>query len=223
MTARTLVLAHRGGALEAPENSMESFVRAIRLGYHGVEIDVRSSRDGVLLVIHDEAVSTAAGGPPRRVAEASALDLAAFPRLDEVLGLPWGDLTLMVEVKPTPRDLELGALVAERVVARGPRNSVLASFSAAVLRAARERAPALALLALVDAETDESSFEGLALFGFGVDWKLVTPARVKGWKAGGRKLWAWTINDLERVAPVLAMGVDGVITDVPGAVLKRFG
>jgi glycerophosphoryl diester phosphodiesterase len=221
LSARPLVLAHRGGALEAPENSVEAFERAIRLGYDGVELDVRCSKDGIPVVVHDEAAPWTPGAPPRPVAEGTAAELSALPRLDLVLGLPWGAMTLMVEVKPSPGEGELAAAVARALVGRGPANSVLASFSAAVLRAARQAAPRLPLLALVEADTDESAFDAATLFGWGVDRALLAPARVAAWKAGGRRLWVWTIDRIDQLAPALAAGADGVITDVPGAVRER--
>lgn len=54
----TLAIAHRGGALEAPQNSMAAFGAAVDMGYEYLELDVRASRDGVLAVYHDPTLDT---------------------------------------------------------------------------------------------------------------------------------------------------------------------
>src|SRR5262245_3399321 len=75
---RPLVFAHRGGALLAPENTMAAFARAHALGVDGFELDVRLSRDGEVMVIHDASVDRTTNGSGRvsamAAAELSALD-----------------------------------------------------------------------------------------------------------------------------------------------------
>ena len=62
-----VAMAHRGGALEAPENSWTSFRRVVSLGYRHIETDVRATRDGVVVVFHDADLHrvTDATGPVR--------------------------------------------------------------------------------------------------------------------------------------------------------------
>src|SRR5438067_2355598 len=57
-----ILIAHRGGSLEAPENTLAAFRHAIELGMRYVELDVQMSRDGELVVIHDETVDRTTGG-----------------------------------------------------------------------------------------------------------------------------------------------------------------
>lgn len=59
---RVLLAAHRGGSLEAPENTMAAFRRAVGLGAEMLELDVRATRDGHLVVMHDETVDRTTGG-----------------------------------------------------------------------------------------------------------------------------------------------------------------
>jgi glycerophosphoryl diester phosphodiesterase len=54
--SQLLIIGHRGAAAVAPENTLASFEAAIRVGADGVEFDVRLSRDGVPVVIHDETL-----------------------------------------------------------------------------------------------------------------------------------------------------------------------
>jgi glycerophosphoryl diester phosphodiesterase len=128
----------------------------------------------------------------------------------------------MVEVKPTSRDRELGPLVARALVGRGLLGqSLMASFSAPVIASAAEAEPKLPIMALLDSETEEASFQGLPLFAFGVDRALLSRERVARWKSGGREVWTWTIKTLPEMQEALAAGVDGLISDIPGEVLKH--
>jgi glycerophosphoryl diester phosphodiesterase len=215
-----IVIAHRGGAGEAPENTVQAFERAIHLGYPGVEFDVRQSMDGVPLVVHDERVRIAPDARPCLVDALDAADLG-LPTLSDVLGLAWGEMVLMVEVKPTRRDRELGALVAAEILRkRRASQAIVASFSAEVLRSVFEAAPELRLMGLLDSETPEQSFAGLPLFAWGVDVALLDANRVRRWKSPSREVWTWTIKNRVHLAKALAAGVDGLISDVPGEVLR---
>ena len=63
--ARPIALAHRGGAAEAPENTMAAFANAVRLGFGFIETDVQATRDGVLLAFHDHELARLTGRPGR--------------------------------------------------------------------------------------------------------------------------------------------------------------
>lgn len=73
--ARPRVLAHRGLALEAPENSLLAFAHAIALGVQHIETDVHVSADGVAIIAHDPDLSRVAGRPTR-VDELTVAELA---------------------------------------------------------------------------------------------------------------------------------------------------
>jgi len=59
---KTLVVAHRGGSLLAPENTLAAFRQALALGVDRIELDVQQSKDGVVLVIHDEKTNRTTNG-----------------------------------------------------------------------------------------------------------------------------------------------------------------
>lgn len=59
---RPLIFAHRGASAYAPENTLEAFALAAKMGADGVELDVRLSRDGELMVIHDEEIVRVSNG-----------------------------------------------------------------------------------------------------------------------------------------------------------------
>src|SRR5688572_661055 len=84
-SGKTLVIAHRGGAKESTENTIEAFQRAGRIGADGIETDLRLTRDGVVVIYHDEIFGRVEGLPKplqtRRVAEMTYAELRASPLL----------------------------------------------------------------------------------------------------------------------------------------------
>ena len=72
-----IILAHRGGSLIAPENSMSAFKKAAELGVHGFEIDIRLTKDEEIIVFHDEYIDRTTDGSGR-VADMSLSELQAF-------------------------------------------------------------------------------------------------------------------------------------------------
>jgi glycerophosphoryl diester phosphodiesterase len=159
--ARPLVVAHRGGALLWPENTIHAFERAADLGADMLEMDLRATADGVLVVLHDETVdrTTDGTGPVRGLPLEALRRLDAghrwspdggrtfplrgagltVPTLGEVLqALPGTPMTL--EIKQ--RDPSLAAALCETVRAHGAADRVLvASFHDAEVRAFRRLCP----------------------------------------------------------------------------------
>jgi glycerophosphoryl diester phosphodiesterase len=111
--------AHRGGASEAPENTLPAFQRAVDLGYRYLETDVHATRDGVLLAFHDrvlDRVTDHTGAIAEltyaEIAEARIHGLDPIPRLSELLA-EFPDVRFNVDVK-SPRAVTLmAATIAE--------------------------------------------------------------------------------------------------------------
>jgi glycerophosphoryl diester phosphodiesterase len=73
-------------------------------------------------------------------------------------------------------------------------------------------------MGVLDTETRPESFDGLPLFAWGVDRALLDPAFVESLRRDGREIWTWTIKTLGHMKAAVALGVDGLITDIPGSV-----
>ncbi|HYL99492.1 MAG TPA: glycerophosphodiester phosphodiesterase [Blastocatellia bacterium] len=71
--SKTLVIAHRGGALEAPENTLSAFLQARRAGADGIETDVRLTRDGKVVLYHDARVGRVEWGEEESIPNLSGL------------------------------------------------------------------------------------------------------------------------------------------------------
>ncbi len=226
------VLAHRGLALEAPENSLLAFAHALALGVTHIETDVHASADGVAVIAHDADLSRVAGRPDRvgglTVAELAALDLGEgqhVPTLAEALdAFPEArfniDLKSADAVEPT-----VDAIRA----ARAEHRVLLTSFSERRRRAALSHLPhvatsasgprfAAALLASVlgGGPLVRAALRGLhavqiPLRAIGLD--TVSPARIRAFHAAGVEVHVWTINETTEMTRLLALGVDGIVTD----------
>src|SRR5688572_19872613 len=88
---RLTVFAHRGGAGLAPENTAAAFAQAVTLGVDGCELDVRLSKDGEVVVIHDATLdrTTDADGPVDALTAAELARIDAGHRFDGATGFPW--------------------------------------------------------------------------------------------------------------------------------------
>lgn len=212
---RPLIIAHRGGALEAAENSMAALRKAAALQVDGIEVDLRATGDGLVVLHHDEDVLLPSG---RRVplasmsAEEFVLAHPEVPTLAAALSVR-GRHVWLLELKPV-RDP--GPLLAGvRMVIRAMRPAaMLASFSAPLLKRAAEEIPGIPLVAVVKSAQDLEDFRGLNLRAVAAakDVALEIPRRIE--------VWAWTARTAEEGLSLAARGVKGIITDVPRATLE---
>ncbi|MCS6931946.1 MAG: glycerophosphodiester phosphodiesterase [Acetobacteraceae bacterium] len=236
------IIAHRGGALLWPENSLTAFRGALALPVDEVECDIHPSSDGVPMVIHDATLdrTTRASGP---VARRSAAELAATPLRDAPgEGVPrLADLAallaatshrLRVEVKadadgrPYPGLLEaaLGVLDAAGLRAR----SVVIAFdgpTAARAAASGGLAGTVWLLSrrvLSRLGPAGVVAEALALGVPEVDCALrdATPALLATVRQAGLRFGVWGADRPAEIARALALGVDALATDDPLSALR---
>lgn len=229
---RPLVIAHRGGAAEGPENTLTAFDRALRGGADGVECDVHQSRDGVLMVHHDPDIAREAGAAPRPLAALTSSEIRAadlswthgdrfagerVPTLDDVIDLV-ADRWLMVEMKRGPDDAALGDAVARALLARAKTEQVVAaSFSVEALEATRARAPRVLRMGVAREDFDIEGQAGLDLWAQGFLRDLVPGPAVDQARARGRQVWTWTVTATDQIPSLMAAGVDALICDVPAA------
>ncbi|MQA29658.1 MAG: glycerophosphodiester phosphodiesterase, partial [Luteitalea sp.] len=140
---RPLAFAHRGGAALAPENTMAAFDNAIALGADGLELDVRLTRDGVVVVHHDRTLARTTGLDGDLAARTSGdVSRAGVPTLASVLRRH-RDVRVIVEMKVNTPDF--ARAVVEVVRGAGAAERVcLGSFGRRALRTARQMEPAIA-------------------------------------------------------------------------------
>ena len=146
--ARILVGAHRGAMCHAPENTLAAFEKAIAMGTHRIEFDVRRCKSRQIVVMHDETVDRTTNGSGR-VAELTLGELSALrasgtepiPTLEDTLSLAKGRVKLLVEIK----EPGLAAEVANLIDAAGmAEDCTISSFVEEELLAIRAVKPGLA-------------------------------------------------------------------------------
>ena len=214
-----VVIAHRGASATFAENTIEAFRGAAEQGADWVELDVRRTADHSLVVHHDALLSDG-----RAIVELAAADLPpSVPTLARALDACAG-MGVNIEIKnnePDP-DADVEQFVAEATVAllaqRGGGDEVLiSSFNPATLVRVREQASHLATALLVVEPAPDvvdvllgAGHQALHPFDWFVDEDLVTRCH-----AAGVKVNVWTVDDTNRMTELLALGIDGLCTNVP--------
>jgi len=234
-TGRPRVIAHRGASKDALENTLAAFALARRQGADAVELDVMRCATGELVVFHDDDLARLGGGTERdRVrympfAELRERDLGGgerIPTLDEVFDVV-GPLAVNVELKSAPswaeraRDDGLAAEVAALLERRrlGP-SMLVSSFDPLLLYRFRRVAPSVQTGLLF--AHDQSlplrrawARRWLRPTAVHPESVLVDAAAVRGWRDAGLQVNVWTVDDPAEVRCLAALGVDGIITNVP--------
>jgi glycerophosphoryl diester phosphodiesterase len=209
----TWVIAHRGASHDERENTLPAFERAIALGADYAELDVQASRDGELVVFHDTTLDrlTPLAGPLRR---RTATELAehGIPTLAQVIELTRGRIGLMVELK-SPHLYRRHDLIARTVTQLGVDDLVVSFQRWALLEARRSR-PDLRLLQHVGFGVSIRGAQAYAS-AVGFDNRRVTPRGLARARALGLATTVFTVNDLDRMRELIALGVDGIFSDRP--------
>lgn len=225
----TAVWAHRGAHGEARANTLDAFRAARQQGADGVELDVRTTADGVLVVHHDAALEDG-----RLLVETRAAELPRWlPTLEAALE-ECRDLVVDIEVKSLPTDAgydpaEPAATGTAELVGRlGMAGAVvISSFSMLALDAAHAAAPDVITgwLTLrgydqLDALNEAAAHGHVALHP---PYREVTAGLVRTAHERGLAVHAWTVDDPDAVRRLAGAGVDAVITNVPAVVLAALG
>lgn len=226
------VLAHRGLAVEAPENTLLAFAKALAAGAEFIETDVHASADGVAIVSHDPDLSRVAGREVKvgqlTAAELRRVDLGdgqVFPTLAEALDA-FPDARLNIDIKSAEA---VGPAVEAIRSANAIGRVLVTSFSEARRRAAVAALPGVAtsaafgtgarffaassarlerwarrMLREVDALQLPERWNGL---------HVVTPRLIRVAHAARVEVHVWTVNDPDDMRRLLDLGVDGIVTD----------
>jgi len=226
-----LLLAHRGGAHEALENSLAAIAHASEAGADGIELDVRLASDGTPVLFHDDDLRRLAGSD-RRVEESGLHELVVHelvrkgrrPRGDRIPTLAQA-LEAAGPLRPVQLELKSSGEVERFVVAvldelerKGLRESVeITSFDSALVREARRRAPWLVCGLVLDAPPPA---EWLDYPIASLSKRLARAGWAERAASAGVRPYVWTENDPSALDRWERLGVPGLITDRP-ALLSR--
>jgi glycerophosphoryl diester phosphodiesterase len=231
------VLGHRGARHAAPENTFAAFDLALGEGADGVELDVRLDGDARVIVLHDATLARVSEGTEPR--EAEALAAALLDRVDvgrgervPLLGdvLAWSrdhGARVNVELKRDvrrPLALLEGVVRAVRRATRSEELVLFSSFHPGFVAALAVGLPRHARAWLVHDRQRVLKraplFHALGADGVHPQHTLVTARSMARFKRSGALVNTWTVNDPNEARRVAELGVDGIVSDSPGDVLK---
>lgn len=245
-------VGHRGAAAVAPENTLPGFRHAVEVGADGVELDVQCSRDGELMVIHDDTVDRTTDGegaveamdrtrlrsldagyaftPDRGRSHPYRGRGVRIPTLEEVAE-GTGDLALIVEVKSA----RAGRVLAEWLREEGARHRdriAVGGFEPEQVRPAAREARwrsayqgellpfvllgKVGLAGLVEAPDADAAMVPEKRWGI----RVVSSGFCRRAHRAGMGVFVWTVNRPDRARRLLDRGVDGLVSDAPGRILR---
>jgi len=228
-----LNIAHRGASGHAPENTLAAFALAGEMGADAIETDLRLTRDGVVVAVHDADLqrTTGANGMVAGMTAAEVRELnaaarwqgsarfpkQAIPTLDQVMQVAREkSLRCYLEIKAT-RDGATEKVVAEALRTAGAARHVVISFDEEVLRRVRQIEPALTIGLLTEKHGASCLDRADAL---GAQQVLpredcVTESLVAAARARGFSVIVWTVDEPARMLALSKTGVAGIITNYP--------
>lgn len=226
------LLAHRGLAVDAPENTLLAFLKALAAGATYLETDVHASKDGVAVLSHDPNLRRTAG----RKLKVSDLTLKELRAIDLGEGQTFSTLAELLDAFPEARfnidikSLDAAKPAAEAILkARATGRVLITSFNRKRRHAAVRLMPGVAsspspgeiMIAVLGAKLRISV---LVRFAFrhvtavqvpvrGAGIRIATRGVIKRFHAAGLEVHIWTINDVATMKRLLDLGVDGLFTD----------
>jgi len=211
----TLAIAHRGDPIGAVENTLDAVVAAVGLGADAIEVDVRLTRDGTVVLHHDTDLQRLWKHPAAiaRTAFAELRRLAPrVPTLDEALDAVRDTGTPLV-LDVADADVALAAYaVAERA---GALDRLWFCGDAVALAAVRARDESIALMLTWEKVRGpgERTLEATRPTFFNPFHRLVSRGSVRAWHEHGVKVCAWTVDDPGRLARLTEWGIDAIISN----------
>jgi glycerophosphoryl diester phosphodiesterase len=242
------IVAHRGASHDAPENTLAS----VNLGWDqqadGVEIDIRLSKDGQIVLMHDEGTKRTAARDQKIVDqtldELRQLDAGTWkdpkwageriPVLSEVLTTIPDGKRLFIEIKCGPEIVE-PLRMALKEAGRPAEQTAVIGFSIEVVEAVKRAMPELQVYWLASIKQDKETgrwgppvsellvkAQAAGVDGLDVSGApVLTKADVELVHGAGLKFLVWTVNDVEVVRRLVEIGVDGITTDRPEWLRER--
>ena len=236
-----LVTAHRGFSGDAPENTLAAFKKAMEVGSDMIELDVRFSKDGQIVVMHDDTLDRTANGRGK-VSDYTLKELKQFdagswfapqfsgehiPTLVEVLELAKGKIRVNIEIKDESlgryKITDLADRALQEVKKAGMEDQVIyVSFYPVALERIQERDSRLWVGLLyhrpwnsLHEVTGGKSFPVLGLRN-----SYLTKGKIDKIHQQGMKVNVYTVNSEEEMEQFIRWGVDGIITNHPDRLIK---
>jgi len=227
-------VAHRGSSGTCPENTRAAIEKALDSGVEMVEVDCQLSKDGHVVVFHDERLARTARAKgfvrSKTLKDLKKLDVGGWFKksfkgeriltLEEVLDLLDGRADLNIDIKGDSHgslgiELKLLFIVSHYDYLD---RTVFSSFDHRILRRVRELAPDTRLGVLHGAGMKENPFQlarELGAESIHLQKELATAPMIERAAEAGLKTLVWTVNEVAEMEKLLKVGVDGIFSDYP--------
>jgi len=228
------VTAHRGASGYAPENTLASFSKAIRIGADFSELDAQETSDGVLVIIHDSNYKRTTG-EDKNVWETAYDDVrkldAGFtfgpefkgekiPRLAEVINLVYDKTKLNIELKSNGHYKKLAEKVVELITQMDfIDRCVITSFEYPLIQKVKELNPKIKT-GLIFSKMPDFDLYTSNIDIFSTHMGLVNNEFVEKAHKAGKEVFVWTVNKEEDMKKYAGMKVDNIVTNYPD-ILKK--
>jgi glycerophosphoryl diester phosphodiesterase len=219
-------VAHRGGIVAGvPENTMAAFRAAVNQGVDAIEIDLRGTKDGAVVIMHDETVDRTTNGIGRvadqTLAELKRLDAGqgeSIPTYEEVLQFLAGTcVTLLLDIKASP-DLDKAKVVRLTEAHDAVLNVIVGTRSIEDLRAFQALNPSLQTLGFIESveEIEPTVQAGIDIIRLWPEWIHDDPGLIKRVHALGKPVWTTAgAATREEIEKLITLGVNGILSDHP--------
>lgn len=225
---KPLIIAHRGASNEAPENTLKAFQKAIELKADCIEFDVHQTKDGEIVIMHDNNTLRTTGhfGLIKRMklSELKELDCGdgeKIPTLEELFQIAKGKICLNCEIKARGLAAKVIELLRESDMVE---QTIISSFKRDVLLEIQNTNSEIKLASLEPTRTGwiRSWLSRKELLNVAVErnfyainpfHKLVTSTFVEKAHKNNIKIFPWTVNSESRIRKLVQLGVDGIITN----------
>jgi len=215
-----LKIGHRGARLYEPENTLRSFKRALDLGVDAIEFDVRKTKDGKIVVIHDEKVDRTTNGKGL-VLDLTLKEIKLFdagqgeriPTLEETLDFMDREAKMLIELKENDLEENVLNLVSHAGLTD---NVIIISFLEEALRRVRELNSKVETGLIYSRHKNpvKTALELKANYLLPL-YRFTHSADVEKAHKNGLKVIVWTINTPEEVEEYVKKSVDGITSDKP--------
>jgi glycerophosphoryl diester phosphodiesterase len=218
-------IGHRGARAYEPENTLSSYKKALELGVDAVELDVRRTKDGEIIVIHDAEVDRTTNGKGlvsqltlREIKQFNTEKDQRIPTLEEALDFLDKKVKVLIELKETGFEEKMLKTIRKKGL---EKNVIIVSFLEDALRKVRELNDIVETGLIyakhknpIKTASDLKANYLLPLYRF------THTADVQKAHQNGLKVIVWTINKPEEVAEYVKKGVDGITSDRPDILAK---
>lgn len=238
------MIAHRGAGRLAPENTLASMRLGAEHGFSMMEYDVKLSRDGVPVLLHDDTVDRSSNGTgnaaDQTYNELAKLDFGGWhskpyagepiPTLYAIAAFTLANnIFSNIEIKPhTGAEAKTGtqvALIARQLWAGAAVAPLLSSFSEIALESALKAAPELPRALLIDGALPAdwlTRVQRLKCVSVNMGDRNTTKEVVRTVRAAGYKIAVWTVNDAARARELFDWGCDAIFTDAIDTLSPHF-